>query len=184
MSQVPSAIILVGFSTTGKTQVGTRVARLLGWRCVDTDAEIEKLAGKPIPKIFSQDGEPVFREIEKQALMQACQEDEVVIATGGGAVLDADNRELMCRMGIVVCLDADPGTVYNRLLRDADNPVVPVIRPLLDVPDPLRRIQELKAVREPFYAFAHFTVKTDGLDVEAASQEVVRCWRMWKGEPC
>ncbi|MDP7240219.1 MAG: shikimate kinase, partial [Dehalococcoidia bacterium] len=78
---MPSAIILVGFSTTGKTQVGARVARMLGWRCVDTDAEIEKLAGKPIPKIFSQDGEPVFREIEKQALTQACQGDKVVIAT-------------------------------------------------------------------------------------------------------
>ncbi len=184
MSQVPSAIILVGFSTTGKTQVGARVARMLGWRCVDTDAEIEKLAGKPIPKIFSQDGEPVFREIEKQALTQACQGDKVVIATGGGTVLDACNRELICRKGMVVCMDAEPDTIYNRLLQDADNPVVPVIRPLLDVPDPLRRIQELKTVREPFYSFAHFTVNTDGLDVETASQEVVRCWRMWEGEAC
>lgn len=184
MSGGASSIILVGFSTTGKTQVGARVARLLGWDYVDTDAEVEKLAGKPIHRIFAQDGETVFRELEKQALLAACQRERVVVATGGGVVLDATNRELMCQRGMVVCLDAGPDTIYQRLLRDAENPVVPIIRPLLDVPDPLRRIQELKSVREPFYSFAHFAIKTDGLDVDDASQEVMRHWRLWKGEPC
>ncbi|MEK7848129.1 MAG: shikimate kinase [Chloroflexota bacterium] len=187
MNGKPSAIILVGFSTTGKTQVGSRVARLLGWEYVDTDAEIESMAGKPIPKIFAQDGEPVFREMERKALLAACQREKVVIATGGGAVLDPANRELMSRRGMVVCLDAEPGTIYQRLRRDADNPVLPVIRPLLNVPDPLGRIQELKASREPFYSFAHFIIKTDNLVVEAASEEVVRRWSAGgggKGERC
>lgn len=180
----PANIILIGFSTTGKTGVGKKVAQLLKWDYLDTDWEIETLAGKPIPQIFAQDGEEVFRELERQVLLAACQKERVVIATGGGAVLDPANRELMRHRGLVLWLDAQPQTIYQRLLRDADNPVVPVIRPLLAVPDPLKRIYELKAYREPFYSFAHFVIPTDELSLEEVCQEVIRRWQLWKEEGC
>lgn len=177
-------IILIGFSYTGKTQVAQRVAQMLGWACIDTDAEIERRVGKSISQVFSQDGEPVFREVERQVLQDACSQERAVISTGGGAVLDPANRELMRRRGFVIHLEAEPQTIYQRLRRDAEDPVRPVVRPLLTVPDPLGRINELKAQREPFYAFADGVVPTDNRSIEEVSQEVVRLWRLGRGEVC
>ena len=81
-------IILTGFSYTGKTKVGLEVADRLGWRYFDTDDEIVRHAGKPIDEIFSQEGESRFRELENETLARICQEEEVVISTGGGASLE------------------------------------------------------------------------------------------------
>lgn len=173
-------IILVGFSTTGKSQVARKVAQLLNWSAIDTDAEVERLAGKSITDIFRQDGQAVFRELERQALLSACGREQVVIATGGGAVLDSRNRELMLARGLVVCLEAEPQTIYQRLRRDAENPVLPIIRPLLTVADPLKQIHELKAGRKPFYALAHVTIATDTLSIEEVSHEVVKYWQQWQ----
>ncbi len=95
--------------------VARGVARSLGWEAMDTDDEVVKLAGKSIPEIFNQDGEPHFRRLEREALAEACRRRRVVIATGGGAILDPQNRILMRRSGAVVCLEANPGTIYRRL---------------------------------------------------------------------
>jgi 3-dehydroquinate synthase len=168
-------IILTGFSYTGKSVVGREVAKRLSWDFIDVDDEIVSVAGKPIPDIFAQDGEKKFRELERQALKRACQRRKVVIATGGGAVVDAGNRELMKRSGVVICLEAQPDTIYRRLLADAEKGVV---RPLLLSPNPEQRIQALKESRQPYYALCDWTVHTDNLTIEQVCYEVIRGWQI------
>ncbi len=169
-------IILTGFSYTGKTKVGQEVARRLGRRYVDTDEEIVRHSGKPIPEIFAQDGESRFRELERETLEKVCREKEVVVSTGGGAFIAEANRDLMLAGGVVVCLEAKPSTIYKRLLKDAEESPEQEVRPLLAGPDPLKRIEELKRFRQPFYALSDWTVHTDNLTVEEAAEEVIRGW--------
>ena len=139
-------IILIGFSYTGKSEIGKGVANRLNWNFVDTDDEIVELAGKIIPEIFSQDGEDKFRELERKVLTEACYKEQTVISTGGGAVLSEKNRELMQISGVVVCLEAKPETIYYRLKKDAEESSESVIRPLLTGSDPKSRIATLKRV--------------------------------------
>ncbi|MDY6907576.1 MAG: 3-dehydroquinate synthase [Chloroflexota bacterium] len=171
----PGNIVLIGFSFTGKTAVGREVARTLGLRFVDSDDEIAALAGKDIPQIFAQDGEARFRELERQVLARLCREEGLVISTGGGAIVDAGNRELLAGSGVVVLLEATPLTIYQRLRADQEPGSVP--RPLLAAADPLGRIEEMKVARQPFYAMADWTVHTDTLSPDEVCQEVVRAWR-------
>ena len=177
MGDSDSNIILVGFSGTGKTLVGREVARLLGWGFIDTDGEIEQEAGKPVYRVFQEDGEPAFRLLEKQALREGCSGQGKVVSTGGGAVVDPENRELILGQGVVICLDALPETIYERLM-GADAGRV-AVRPLLSGPEPLERIKVLKASRHEYYSSAHVTVHTDGLSVEQVAQEVVKAWRLF-----
>lgn len=170
-------IILTGFSYTGKTEVGRLASERLGWCFVDTDEEISKAAGKPVADIFAQDGESRFRHLEREALAAACRQRESVIATGGGAIVDAGNRELMAECGVVICLDAKPATICRRLEEDAERVPGQSVRPLLSGADPLARIEELKSVRQPYYALADWTVSTDNLTLEEAADEVIRGWR-------
>lgn len=168
-------IILTGFSYTGKSVVAREAARRLGWSFVDTDDEIVSLAGKTIPEIFSQDGEQWFRELERRVLQSACERKDVVIATGGGAVVDAGNRELMSKSGVVICLEAQPDTIHRRLLADAEKGET-VVRPLLATPDPKQHIQGLKELRQPYYALSDWAVHTDNLTIDEVCQEVMRGW--------
>ena len=171
-------IILIGFSFTGKSSVGQAVAEKLGWRLVDTDDEIVRSAGRPIADIFAQDGEDRFREMEREAIGKVFRGDKQVISTGGGAFVDAGNREKLMESGVVVCLEAKPSTIYQRLLRDAQDNPDQEVRPLLAGDDPPGRIEWLKGVRQPVYALADWTVHTDSLTVEDAAEEVVRGWRL------
>lgn len=178
-----SNIFLIGFSYSGKSQAGRRVAERLGWDFTDTDDEIVAQAKKPIPEIFSQDGEERFRELERQALMRACPKKEMVVATGGGMILAAENRELMKKSGLVVCLQSEPETIYNRLLIDDKKGETKVVRPLLSGPDPERRIAQLKEFRQPYYSIADWTVHTDRLTLEEVAVEVIRGWNYVR-KPC
>jgi len=168
-------IILTGFSGTGKTEVAHLVAERLGWQVVDSDDAIVEAAGKAIPAIFAQEGEEHFRTLEHTVLGQLCSQPKMVIAAGGGAILDAENRRLMAHGGFIVCLEARPETILERLRPQLDSDSV--ARPLLATPDPLRRIRELKSFRQPYYALADHTVHTDGLTTEQVAAEVVHAWR-------
>ena len=170
MTDAPENIVLVGFSGTGKSLVGREIARILGWKFVDTDAEIEAAVGKSVQKIFEQEGEPAFRLMEKRSLQEACSRRGSVISTGGGAVVDPENRDLMLGSGYVVCLDALPETIYRRLAGDGKSVAD---RPMLNAPDPLKRIKALKESRQLYYSLAHHTLNTDDLTVTRAAQEVV-----------
>lgn len=174
-------IILTGFSFTGKSVVGKEVAWRLGWNFMDSDEEIVALARKSIPDIFAQDGEEHFRKLERQVLQRACKEKETVIAIGGGAIVDQRNRELFVRSGVVICLEAKPQTIYERLL--ANQKTSSVVRPLLAVADPLVRITQLKASRQPYYATADWSVYTDSLPIDEVVDEVVRGFEQARARP-
>ena len=176
-----SNLILTGFSGAGKSAVGRAAAALLGWSFVDVDAEVVHRTGKPVAAVFAEQGEAAFRRLEAEALAEACSRGAAVIATGGGAITDAANRELMLRSGVVVCLEARTDTILERLFGEqgADEAEV---RPLLQDPSPRDRIDGLKAQRQPAYALAHWTVHTDGLNVDEVAREVVRAWDLLRGK--
>ena len=173
-------IILTGFSGTGKTAVGQRVARGLGWEFADTDQLIVQRVGKPISRIFAEEGEPAFREHEREAVADACGRPRTVVSTGGGAIMDDANRRAMLNAGLLVCLEATPETIYARLQGAAANEDSDtVVRPLLEgsAHNPLERIESLKQERQWAYALAQWTVPTDALSVEQVAQEILRAWR-------
>jgi shikimate kinase/3-dehydroquinate synthase len=172
-----SNIALIGFSATGKSVIARKVAEHLHWTFTDTDDEIVSLSGKTITEVFKQDGEQKFRQLERKVLKQACSQEHVVIATGGGAIIDPKNRNLLLRTSVVVCLEARAETIYQRLLHDTLYSANPVVRPLLAGDNPLERIRQLKTKRQPYYAVADWTVHTDNLTVEDVSREVIRGWQ-------
>ena len=167
-------IFITGFSGSGKTTVGREAARRLGWRFVDIDDEIVRSAGKPIEAIFAEMGEPHFRRLEHERLAAVSGGDHQVVATGGGIVMDEGNRKLMEHSGVVVCLEARPETIFDRLQEESS----PVVRPMLAASDPMERIRSLKAERQFNYTLAHWTVHTDHLTPSEAANEVIKGWRM------
>ena len=130
-------IIIIGFSGTGKSLVAKEVARRLNWDFLDTDDEIVKKTGKPIAEIFRQDGEGEFRALERETLRKACQQRQTIISIGGGAIVDPQNYELLTKSGLIVCLEAKPETIYERLFQAAASSPGTEIRPLLAVDNPL-----------------------------------------------
>ena len=178
MSQgVKRNIFITGFSGSGKTTVGREAARTLGWRFVDVDEEIVDAAGRPIERIFAEDGEAAFRDMEHARLADLCGGEEQVVSTGGGVVSFERNRRLMGESGLVVCLEAAPEVLYRRLTHQRETGGR-VVRPMLDDPDPLGRIVSLKSSRQADYARCDWTVATDRLDPDRAAAEVVRAWGM------
>ena len=140
---------------TGKTSVGRRLASQLRMRYVDTDDIIERDSGRRISNIFSEDGEPAFRDIESDAVDKASKLSNHVISTGGGAVLRTSNMEVLKQSGIIFCLTATPEEIYRRVRHQTH-------RPLLQTPDALAKIQSMLAERQPYYAEADHTVRTTG----------------------
>ena len=166
-------LILTGFSGAGKSEVGRLIAHAAGRDFIDTDEEIVRAAGKPVADIFAQDGETHFRHLERQAVARACADSNVVISTGGGAIVDPDNYRTMAASGVIVCLDATPETILSRLESAARGGDPEAIRPLLAGPEPLNRITELKARRQRYYDQAHRTIHTDGLTTEQVAQRAL-----------
>ena len=159
-------ISLVGFMGTGKTTVGKVLAKRLGYTFVDCDDEIEKGQGTTISHIFSEFGEPYFRELEKNMVAKLSARQGLVISAGGGAVMDPANMENMKKGGPVICLSATPEVILKRVERFTH-------RPLLQVPDPLAKIKELLEARGPFYAKADFTVDTGGLGPDKVVDKII-----------
>ena len=156
------------------------MARSLGWHFVDTDQEIAASAGKSIEAIFKEDSESRFRQMEQEYLARVCRDQRQVVSTGGGMPMDEDNRRLMERAGIVVCLEARPETIHRRLSSQGHEGRGPVVRPMLVDSDPLGRIVALKSQRQFSYSLAHWTVHTDGLTELQAAEQVVEAWRQFK----
>ena len=183
-------IYLIGFSGAGKSAVGRSTARLLGWRFEDADERIVERAGKPVERVFAEDGEPAFRELERAVIAEFAREEHVVVSTGAGSVMHDQSLGGMLSSGLVVALEARPETVYRRLSHIAElDGAEAMTRPMLQSDDPLGRIESLKRERQWAYAHAHWTVHTDDLTIEQAALEVVRAWRRlgapsaWEDDP-
>ncbi len=157
---------------TGKTSVGMRVAKSLGWRFVDTDKLIVKQAGKSIPQIFADSGETYFRELETEVLEKCASASGQVISTGGGIVTVARNREILKESGYVIWLRASPETIYERVKRNRN-------RPLLQTADPLATIREMLSVRNELYeATRDLVISTDNLTMEETCYGVTESARL------
>ena len=152
----------------GKSTVGRRLAKILGREFVDSDAEIERRTGASIPLIFELEGEAGFRMREKAAIAELAQHRDIVLATGGGVVLDPDNRRCLAEHGFVVYLQT---SVDEQLHRTGGNSH----RPLLQTGDPHSRLTGLLEVRDPLYReVADFIVSTDGRSVYAVVRHILR----------
>jgi len=171
-------LVITGFSGTGKSNVAREVARRLNWDFLDTDDEIVGHAGKPITEIFRDNGEERFRVLERQAIKNACEQNQLVIAIGGGAIVDSRNYELLSKNGLIICLEAKPEIIYERLFREAACNPETEVRPLLTVENPLERISQLKAARQSHYAKADWTIHTDYLSVGEVAEEIIRAWKL------
>jgi shikimate kinase len=147
-------ITLVGMPGSGKTTVGRQLARRLRLPFFDSDHVIEERLGCPIREFFAREGEAAFRDLEQQVIAELAQGPAKVIATGGGAVLREANREALRGAGPVVYLRSSPEELHRRLRHDTT-------RPLLQVADPLAKLRELYAQRDPLYRQAsHFVIET------------------------
>jgi len=177
-------IYLTGFSGTGKSTVARHLAAQLGLATYDVDATIVERAGRPIADIFANDGEPVFRTLESDALRAIsgeARERGGIIATGGGVPLAEANRRLMFEHGWVIGLEAHPETIYDRVHRQLRTDGQAGVRPLLDDPDALGRIQSLKTARQFVYSLVHWTIHTDRLTPEQVASEIVRAVALLEG---
>lgn len=145
-------IYLVGLMGAGKTTVGRQLAKRLGRTFFDSDHEIEARTGVKIPTIFEIEGEEGFRRREAQTIAELTAERNIILATGGGVVLNPENRQRLHDSGWVVYLNVPPRLLYERTRHDRN-------RPLLRVPNPLAKLEELHAVRDPLYReVAHLVV--------------------------
>jgi shikimate kinase/3-dehydroquinate synthase len=164
-------VVLTGFMGTGKTAVGQTVARQMDCSFVDMDAEIEARAGKTIARIFAEDGETAFRGMEAALCRELCQAPPaapLVIATGGGTLVDPANRALIMESGTLICLSCDPDEVLQRVGADG-NPD----RPLLDVADPRAEVERLLKARCGAYQAIPWQIDTTGLSVEEVAAQVL-----------
>jgi shikimate kinase len=142
-----SNLFLIGYRATGKSTVGELAARELGWSFVDADALLESRAGRSIREIFQAEGEAGFRRRESALLEELCRETEQVVATGGGVVLAAANRDLLARHGLCAWLEADAATIEARMQAD---PGTAERRPALTIGG-RAEIDSLLAQRQPLY---------------------------------
>ena len=167
-------VYLIGFSGSGKSAIGRRLARRMRRKHVDMDDEIVARTGSPIPEIFRREGEPGFRSREKELLEEISGQKRLIVSTGGGVPLAPGNRAAMAKSGVIVCLEAKPDFLYGRLKRHLGDESKGQVRPLLEGDDPKKRIEALKEYRQRFYATADWTVHTDDLTTEEVVTEVIR----------
>ena len=160
----PRNLVLTGFMGTGKSTVGQMLATQLDRVFFDMDTAIEHRTGLTIPRIFAQYSEPFFRAIEKGICHELALQQHLVIATGGGALIDEDNRRIMQQTGFVVCLTATPDSIEARLKQSDARPLA-------------GRWRELLALRQPMYdQFAHCIDTTDKTP-DTITEEILTLWQ-------
>ena len=160
------SIILTGFMGTGKSSVGKALARMTGREFMDLDSLIVAEAGQSINEIFAQQGESFFRTLETAVLRKIALRDNVLLSTGGGAVLAAENREIFRSMGTVINLTAPTGVICTRLRHATD-------RPLLNEGVKLIKLEQMLREREPCYAEADIRIDTAGKKIEDVAAEIL-----------
>jgi shikimate kinase len=159
-------LYLVGMMGTGKSAVGRPLAAALGYRFLDADTSVERVAGRSIPELFAEVGEPGFRDLETAVLGQIASWHSLVVATGGGVVTRPENWGHM-QQGVVVWLDAPPELLLRRLAAD------PTPRPLLQTADPESQLTSLLSQRQRLYAQADLHIRQAGEPIEQVAAAVL-----------
>lgn len=163
-----SSIALIGFMGVGKTVVGKALAENLGKEFVELDVLIERKAGKTISQIFEQDGEIHFRELEIEVTRDVSGKKNVIIACGGGIVLNKINIDRLRKECVIVLLTASLGAIIKRISGDGNE------RPLLKVANKAAHIQRLLKFRQPFYErVADITLSTSRLDIDSVARQII-----------
>ena len=163
---------LIGYRATGKTTVARLLAERLGVPWADSDCEIERQAGKTIAQIFADEGEAVFRDFEARVLWELCQSEDLVLATGGGAILRAETRQLLRQSGPVLWLTATPETILRRMQQDANNETT---RPALTQLSQREEIRQVLDFRTPLYReTASLEITTEGFSPEEIVQQLLQ----------
>lgn len=168
-------LVLIGFRGTGKTQVGARLARALGRPLVDLDQVLVQEAGRSIAEIVAQDGWAAFRQREKELAARYAASRGLVLATGGGVILDPDNVRALREHGVIIWLTADAATIRERLLKDQPTDEG---RPSLTGSDPVQEIEEVLQARLPLYqAAARIIIDTRHRTVAEVAERVLEMVR-------
>ena len=147
-------VVLIGLMGAGKSSVGRRLANALNVSFADSDTEVELAAGRSVPEIFQDLGEPAFRDGERRVIARLLAEVPGVLATGGGSFINEDTRALIMKNGISVWIDADLDTLWARVKSRPG-------RPLLETADPKATLAQLLQDRSPVYAMAELTVRSE-----------------------
>ena len=161
------SIVLVGMMGVGKSSIGRRLAARLAVPFVDADTEIEKAAGMSIADIFSRHGEADFRSGEARVIARLLEGGPQVLATGGGAVMNADTRAAIKAKGVSIWLSAELDVLLRRINKRKNE------RPMLQTADPVATLRELLVVREPIYAQADLTVQSREVPHDAIVTEII-----------
>jgi shikimate kinase len=165
-------IVLIGYRCTGKTSVGKALAERLGKAFVDTDVYIEEKAGRPISDMVAKEGWDFFREKEKEAIGEITSSNDLMIAAGGGAVLNTENVTNLKRNGVVILLETTNETILERMRADEKTEQQ---RPSLTGKDPLEEIEELLEIRGPYYQQAmDFSVDTTSKSIQEVVEEILQ----------
>jgi shikimate kinase len=161
-------LFLIGPMGAGKTTVGKQLAESFHMEFIDSDHEIQRRTGVDIPTIFEFEGESGFRQRESAVIDELTARDKVVLATGGGVIMGEENRKLLSARGVVIYLHCSVRQQYERTHRDKN-------RPLLNTPDPMAKLIELMAVRDPLYRqTADIVVSTEGRNTQSVMQDIHR----------
>lgn len=165
-------IVLIGYRCTGKTSVGKAISERLGKAVVDTDDYLEKKAGRPIGNMVEKEGWDFFRDREREAIREITASDDLVIAAGGGVVLDQENVINLKRNAVLILLEATNETILQRMGADDKTEQQ---RPSLTGKSPLEEIEEVLEIRRPYYQQAmDFSVDTTSKTVEEIVDEILQ----------
>jgi shikimate kinase len=159
-------LVLVGLMGAGKSAIGKLVAQMMGIPFIDSDHEIERVSRMTIAELFETYGEPEFRKLEQRVIKRLLKTGPRVLSTGGGAFMNAETRKAIGDAGVSVWLDADLETLWERVLK-RDN------RPLLKTENPKKTLEDLMIARYPTYALARLQVKSRDVKKEAMASEVI-----------
>jgi shikimate kinase len=166
--KTPGSLFLTGPMGAGKSTIGRQLSRQLRMPFYDSDREIENRTGVDIPLIFELEGEQGFRKRERLIIDELTSLPNIILATGGGVILDVDNREHLAERGLVIYLHASVGQQLARTKHDRN-------RPLLQTDNPRQRLEDLMQVRDPLYReIADLVIDTDGKRVMAVVNQIIR----------
>jgi len=163
-------LVLFGFMGTGKSLIASKLQQILNLEILDMDHLIEQRAQKSIDRIFAENGEPYFRELEKNISTELSERRDLIISTGGGVVLNEQNIRNLTKNGVCFCLNALPETIFNRIKNETH-------RPLLKTDNPLGSIKSILNSRESCYAKVQFQIDTNNKNPDEICSEIVDIYK-------